>query len=69
VEANEVFVALPAHVDARLRREGALYHSWRGQALTSGTMLPLDTSLFRLVTSFATNPEEVDRFIATAAAA
>jgi threonine aldolase len=69
VEANEVFVALPAHVDARLRREGALYHSWRTQALTSGTMLPLNASLFRLVTSFATNPEEVDRFIATAAAA
>jgi threonine aldolase len=69
VEANEVFVALPAHVDTRLRREGALYHPWCTQALTSGTMLPSNTSLFRLVTSFATNPEEVDRFIATAAAA
>jgi threonine aldolase len=69
VEANEVFVALPAHVDARLRREGALYHPWRTQALTSGTMLPSNASLFRLVTSFATNPEEVDRFIAIAAAA
>jgi threonine aldolase len=54
-------------VDARLRRAGALYHPWRTRALASGTMLPSNASLFRLVTSFATSPDEVDRFIATAA--
>jgi threonine aldolase len=69
VEANEVFVVLPAHMDARLKREGALYHPWRTQALSPGTKIPSHASLVRLVSSFATRHEEVDRFIAIAAAA
>ena len=69
VEANEVFAVLPAHMDARLKREGALYHPWRTQALSPGTKIPSHASLVRLVSSFATRHEEVDRFIAIAAAA
>jgi threonine aldolase len=65
VEANEVFVALPVATDARLRSAGAVYYPWSSNALADP--IPADTVLVRLVTSFATTAEEVDRFIATAA--
>jgi len=66
VEANEVFVALPAKVDARLRDAGATYYPWSTQP--DGITLPPDGTLVRLVTSFATDAGEVDRFIAIAGA-
>jgi threonine aldolase len=67
VEANEVFVALPARMDERLKSAGAIYHPWRTNSLHNS--LPRgDASLVRLVTSFATRPEEVDRFVTTAGA-
>ena len=66
VQANEVFVALPAPVDARLRSEGAVYHPWRTNALPPGLTISPGASLIRLVTSFATCTEDVDRFVATA---
>jgi threonine aldolase len=74
VEANEVFVALPARMDARLKAQGALYYPWRTNAFGTGALAPAavasdDGALVRLVTSFATSLEEVDRFVATAAAA
>jgi threonine aldolase len=67
VEANEVFVALPSRVDARLKSAGASYYSWTTGSLPSGTALPRDATLVRLVTSFATTAAEVDRFIAMSA--
>ncbi len=66
VEANEVFIALPALVDERLKAEGATYHPWRTRALPASTSVPDDAQLVRLVTSFATRTHEVDRFIAIA---
>jgi threonine aldolase len=69
VEANEVFVAVPARMDARLKSQGAICHPWRTNSLPHGIALPDNASLVRLVTSFATSAEEVDRFVATAAAA
>ncbi|TMJ29969.1 MAG: low specificity L-threonine aldolase [Alphaproteobacteria bacterium] len=69
VQANEVFVALPAPVDARLRSEGAAYHPWRTNALPPGVRVSPGASLVRLVTSFATRADDVDRFVATARAA
>jgi threonine aldolase len=66
VEANEVFVALPVATDARLRSAGAVYYPWSSNALPGP--ISADTVLVRLVTSFATTAEEVDRFIAIAAA-
>ncbi len=68
VEANEVFVALPAPVDARLKAAGATYYPWVSEALPNGNTLPRDTTLVRLVTSFATTSDEVDRFVAVARA-
>ena len=69
VEANEVFVLLGARTDARLRAAGAVYYPWRTQSLPPGTNLPNDATLVRLVTSFATKADEVDRFISLAGAA
>jgi threonine aldolase len=67
VEANEVFVVLPAAVDARLRDAGAVYYPWR-TAANAGVSLPEGAVLARLVTSFATTSGEVDRFVAIARA-
>jgi threonine aldolase len=64
VEANEVFAALPSHVDARLKAAGASYYPWRTDSLPNGTTLPRDSILVRLVTSFATSVAEVDHFVA-----
>ena len=63
IEANEVFVALPARVDEQLKAHGAIYHPWRTNALPPGMSVAVDAKLVRLVTSFATRPEDVDRFI------
>lgn len=68
VEANEVFVALPRSVDERLKAAGASYYPWTTQSLPHGTVLERDHRLVRLVTSFATNVEEIDRFVAIASA-
>jgi threonine aldolase len=74
VEANEVFVALPRPVDERLKRAGASYYAWSNpctdpwSAQPDGIGLPMDRLLVRLVTSFATSVDEVDRFVATAGA-
>src|SRR5207253_470174 len=57
-------------------KAGALYYPWRtgswrtsSNALPHAATLPCDASLVRLVTSFATTTEEVDRFVATAGSA
>jgi threonine aldolase len=69
VEANEVFVPLPARMDARLKSAGALYYPWHTNSLPHGIAVPGDACLVRLVTSFATRAEEVDCFVSTAGAA
>jgi threonine aldolase len=66
VEANEVFVVLPARTDRRLKASGAIYYPWIAQALPAGRVLAADEVLVRLVTSFATIPDEVDRFVTAA---
>jgi threonine aldolase len=56
VEANLVFVALPRALDARLKAAGARYYVRPSESI--------DRVLVRLVTSFATQEDEVDRFVA-----
>jgi threonine aldolase len=68
VEANEVFVALPSVVDKRLRAAGASYYPWMTDSLPDGMELDRNKMLVRLVTSFATTADEVDRFVAVASA-
>jgi threonine aldolase len=67
VEANLVFVLLPKSVEARLRAAGARFYVRGSDSLPAGTNAGADALLIRLVASFATSAEEVDRFIALAA--
>lgn len=60
VEANLVFLALPRALDARLKAAGARYYVRPSESLK----LEGDSVLVRLVTSFATQEDEVDRFVA-----
>jgi len=66
-DANEVFAVLPAPVDARLRAAGARYYEWGSRGAAGAPDLGAGEVLVRLVTSFATDPAEIDRFLATAA--
>ena len=59
VEANEVFVVLPKVAIGRLKAEGAMFHPWSAPDVAVGP----DEELVRLVTSFATTADEVDRFL------
>ncbi len=56
VEANEVFVELPERVIRALDAQGFRFYRWGGAEATC----------LRLVASFATREDEVDRFIAAA---
>ena len=58
VEANLVFVALPRALDARLKAAGAKYY----ERTNPNLRLRRDQVLARLVTSFATQDDEVDQF-------
>jgi threonine aldolase len=69
VEANLVFILLSKAQDARLQAAGARYYVRRSESLAAGVAMEPGRSLVRLVTSFATRADEVDRFIALAAKA
>jgi threonine aldolase len=58
VEANLVFVLLPRALDARLKAAGADYYVRDSDSVDVGA----DRLLVRLVTSFATTTEEIERF-------
>jgi len=59
VEANLVFVLLPRALDARLKAAGANYYLRPSETLCIGA----DQVLARLVTSFATQDDEVESFL------
>jgi threonine aldolase len=58
VDANEIFVVLPAKMHDALRAAGAQYHPWPSDR-------PGERA-FRLVTAFDTQPADIDRFLAVA---
>ena len=58
VEANEVFAPITREMDKRLRAAGAVYYPWPTEDL------PKDRILVRLVTSFQTTREDVEKFLA-----
>ena len=64
VEANEIFVALSPAADDRLRAAGAKYNAWPRDAFPASAALPADHRTVRLVTSFATTSEDIERFVA-----
>jgi threonine aldolase len=59
VEANLVFIAIPHALDARLKAAGASYYVRKNASVDIGT----GNVLVRLVTSFSTQDEDVDRFV------
>jgi threonine aldolase len=63
VEANLIFVKLPRALDAKLKAAGANYYVRSGDGLTLGP----DEVLARLVTSFATKADDIERFVALCA--
>jgi len=64
VEANEIFVPLPAAIDGKLKAAGASYYPWKTESLPGGLSIPRDQTLVRLVTSFQTTKDDVDKFLA-----
>jgi threonine aldolase len=69
VEANLVFVLLPKAVEERVRAAGARFYVRVSDSLPSGAAIGPQQVLIRLVTSFATQEAEVDRFVGLAAKA
>jgi threonine aldolase len=67
VEANLVFVVLPAEVHRKLQAAGAIYYTMHRDTALARRSSPPDV-LARLVPSFATTEEEIDRFLAVVAA-
>jgi threonine aldolase len=67
VEANLVFVLVPRSVEKRLKAAGATYYVRRSESLPPATKTDPDDLLVRLVTSFATSADEIDRFVELAA--
>jgi threonine aldolase len=61
VDANEIFVVLPARMHDALQEAGAQYHPWPSDR-------PGERA-FRLVTAFDTRPADVDQFLSIAKAA
>jgi threonine aldolase len=69
-EANEVFAILPRSIDAVLKAAGAVYYPWTFHPSAGECAAPAEDEVFvRLVTSFATCPDDVGRFLAAAMAA
>ena len=59
IEANELFLAMPEAMIAGLRADGFAFHRWLVPPGETGPVV-------RMVTSFATWPEEVDVLVAAA---
>jgi threonine aldolase len=67
VEANLVFILVSKAAEARLKAAGARYYARRSGSLPADVKPHADDLLVRLVTSFATTADEVDRFVELAA--
>jgi threonine aldolase len=59
-----VFAPLPAAIDQRLKAAGASYYPWTSDSMPSGLPVGADETVVRLVTSFQTKNEDVERFLA-----
>lgn len=68
VQANEVFVALPKTLAARLRDQGAVFYDWPADTLPPTERLAHDECLVRLVTSFASTRAQAEALCAAARA-
>jgi threonine aldolase len=64
VEANEVFAPLTDAIDKKLKAAGAAYYPWKSESLPANVSIGADRTLVRLVTSFQTKKEDVEKFLA-----
>lgn len=62
-QANEVFPIIPKAIDAALRAAGVVYHPWTELSLPAPEKVAAHEALVRLVVSFATREEEVQRVL------
>ncbi len=62
-QINEVFAVLPSAADKALKAAGARYYDWGGRGLEGDGRLKPGEVFVRMVTSFATRPEDVERFL------
>ncbi|HEY5818268.1 MAG TPA: low specificity L-threonine aldolase [Mesorhizobium sp.] len=62
-QANEVFAIMPAATIGRIKAAGAVFYDWRRPQSFDDILAP-DETLCRFVTSFATKPDDVQRFSA-----
>jgi threonine aldolase len=62
-QANEVFAILPKTTIERLRENDAMLYEWEIDGVAEGNRPAADEDMVRLVTSWATSVEEVERFL------
>jgi threonine aldolase len=63
VQSNGLFPILPKPVEAALKAEGAVFYPWLDKGLPAAFAIGPNDIMVRLVTSFATTPDDVDRFV------
>jgi len=68
-EANEVFAILPRAADSALKAAGAIYYHWGTRGLAAGEAPGADEVFVRLIPSFSTQAQAVDRFLGIVRAA
>lgn len=68
-QANELFVVISKTMHERLQTAGAIYYEWPATAMAHHDRLYDHEVLVRMVTSFETHPDEIDRLIKAAKAA
>ncbi len=68
-EANEVFAVAPEATVEAWRKAGAKFYAWSTGSLDPRRAPGAGETLVRLVTSFETAPEEIDRLVALSGAA
>ncbi len=66
-QVNEVFAILPKAADTALKAAGARYYDWGARSLPPDQAPRADEVFVRLITSFATKPADVERFVAIVA--
>jgi threonine aldolase len=68
VEGNEVFPVIPVAMEQRLLGEGFRFYRWRSGSLPADQHVADGDVMVRMVCSFATKTEDVDRLVSRAAA-
>lgn len=66
-QANGLFPIMPETMVEALKAEGAVFYPWSDKGLDEADKARNGEVMMRLVTSFATRAEDVDRFVAVAA--